>query len=344
MTTAPRQPRAIAAGTDGTTELPVRIPIELRSEATARLIGEAGGSKSPAARRMVSVAAAQQIDLSLMWGTGPRDQRGHLTSVREVCLLVPGSGKTAMLLISPPIAGEGNAEQAKAERTACIRAACAAPQSLTWDRSKVSLAQALPDPQEYWAVDAFAAAGFQSVGDLSYMRRGIEGIDTRYAEQTWPQDISVRCVRGVGAGEPDRNRVIAALDRSYIDTLDCPSLCGLRATGDVLDSHRSTGHFDPQYWWLILLRDEPHGCMFFSHAPELALVELVYLGLSPELRGRGLGESLMRMGLARVSQLPVEQITCAVDLRNTPALRLYERLGFERSGRRAAMVMPLARS
>jgi ribosomal protein S18 acetylase RimI-like enzyme len=345
MTAAPRQPRTISTGLEGTSESPVRVPLELRIEAAARLIGDAAGAKSAAARRMLAIAAAQNIDLSLMWGVGPRNEGGQLTGIRQACLLVPGSGHTAMLLVSQPIAGEtANPAQHAAERVACIRAACEAARAPSWGRAKINLFQALPDPQEYWAADAFTAAGFRSVGDLSYMRRGLERIDPRDAEQTWPAGVVVRNVQGVRPGEADRDRVIAALDRSYIDTLDCPELCGLRATGDVLDSHRSTGHFDPAFWWLVLLEGEPHGCMFFSHAPELASVELVYLGLSPALRGRGVASLLMRMGMARVAQLPVEQITCAVDLRNGPALRLYERLGFERSGRRTAMVLQATRS
>jgi len=344
MTAAPQHPRSIAPSVDDTPERPVRIPIELRVEAAARLVGDSAGSRSAAARRMIAIAGAQGIDLSLMWGTLTRDGHGQPNGVRQVCLFVPGSGRTAMLLVSHPLECGLEAERREsAERASCVEAACAFAASPAWDRARVSLAQALPDPQEYWAVDALVQAGFRPVGDLSYMRCGVEGLDLS-EPITWPQGVVVRAVQGAGPGEPDRARIIEALERTYIGTLDCPDLCGLRATSDVLDSHRSTGHFDPRYWWLVLWRGEPHGCVFFSHTPELASAELVYFGLSPELRGKGLGASLMRMGLSRVAHLPIEQVTCAVDLRNTPALKLYERLGFERCGRRTAMVRPLTQT
>ena len=75
-----------------------------------------------------------------------------------------------------------------------------------------------------------------------------------------------------------------ALERSYVDTLDCPELCGLRVVDDVLESHRSVGVFDPGMWWLVMAEDEPEGCMLLSACPEQNAVELVYLGISPRLR------------------------------------------------------------
>ena len=43
-------------------------------------------------------------------------------------------------------------------------------------------------------------------------------------------------------------QVDLALDRSYVDTMDCPELCGMRATADILASHKATGEFDPSLW------------------------------------------------------------------------------------------------
>jgi ribosomal protein S18 acetylase RimI-like enzyme len=68
----------------------------------------------------------------------------------------------------------------------------------------------------------------------------------------------------------------------------------------------------------------------------------VYLGLGQSLRGKGLGRTLLPYCMARArSVVPGWPVTCAVDERNVPALRLYERLGFTVFGRRRALVRPV---
>ena len=73
--------------------------------------------------------------------------------------------------------------------------------------------------------------------------------------------------------------------RSYLDTLDCPALCGLRTTADVLESHKHAGAWDPAIWWIIQREGRPEGCMLLSETAEHDAVELVYIGLGPEARG-----------------------------------------------------------
>jgi ribosomal protein S18 acetylase RimI-like enzyme len=201
----------------------------------------------------------------------------------------------------------------------------------------VKLVQALPEPPEPWAVQAFVDAGFVKVGDLAYLRRPMWP-PLVIPAPTWPEGVTVRNVEGVKPGDPDRAVLIEALDRSYEQTLDCPELCGLRETSDILESHRATGVFDRNFWWLVLLHGVAHGCVLLSRCPDQGSVELVYLGLSPALRGKRIGSRLLEMGIARLGGAPGEHLTCAVDMRNEPARRLYQRTGFTEFGRRVAMV------
>jgi ribosomal protein S18 acetylase RimI-like enzyme len=318
----------------------IRIPRELELSAAARLVGDAGGSRGQAARRMVTAAAMHGIDLSWMWGTVER-AGDRPTRVRQVCLVVPGTGKTAMCILSGPIGAGSPADHH--ERVAAVNAGC---EFLDEERARtggrdIRLAQALPEPTEPWAVSAFLDAGFSKVGDLAYLRRPRPTAALPASAPVWPEGVTVRTVKGGGPRDPDRADLIAALDRSYVETLDCPELCGLRDTADVLDSHRATGVFDPSLWWLVYLHDQPHGCMLLNRCPDHGTAELVYLGISPELRARKLGSGLLRMGLARLDSTGGLPVTCAVDLRNAPALRLYERLGFHEFGRRVALVRPI---
>jgi ribosomal protein S18 acetylase RimI-like enzyme len=279
------------------------------------------------------------IDLSLMWATMDRTASGRPVRARQVCLAVPGAGRTVMLMLSGPGGGDEAAECG--ERVACIEAACAffaGPEGGA--KRDVKLAQALPEPGEPWSVRAFESAGFVKVGDLAYLRRPLWP-PLVAPEPPWPEGISVRNVRGVAPGEPDRALLLAALNRSYEETLDCPELCGLRETEDILESHRATGSFDAKLWWLVMLGNEPQGCMLLSRCPDHNSVELVYLGLSPALRGRRMGSRLLEFGIASLGAVTADSLTCAVDLRNEPARRLYARTGFREFGRRVAMVRAL---
>jgi ribosomal protein S18 acetylase RimI-like enzyme len=316
----------------------VRIPKELDVAAAARLVGENRAQKGFSARRMVTAAAMHGIDFSLAWGTVDRRGDGRPARIRHLCLAVPGSGRTAMMMLAPPAARQ-ESELDHLERVACVEAAC---RGLEEHRPEVRLAQALTDPDESWATSAFAAAGFLTVGQLAYLRAPLKRAAAQAAAPVWPEGITVRNIRSAAPGEPDHRLLIQALDRSYLDTLDCPELCGMRETADILDSHRATGIFNPRLWWLVFLHDEPHGCILLSHIPDHNCVELVYLGLSPQLRGRGLGRQLLEMGMGASRGATAEHIACAVDLRNAPARALYEKVGFREFGQRVASVKPIA--
>jgi ribosomal protein S18 acetylase RimI-like enzyme len=244
-----------------------------------------------------------------------------------------------MMFVSGPRSGSADGHQ---DRVSAIEASCRFLGSYTGPDGEpvVRLAQALPEPQETWSVEAFVGAGFTTIGTLSYLRRPIRAAAAPEAPQ-WPAGVEVRVVQGVGPGDPDRAALIRALERTYEATLDCPGLCGLRETEDVLESHRATGAFDRALWRLVLFNGEPHGCMLLNRCPEQGTVELVYLGLSPALRGRRIGSKLLESGLALLAPRDGAHVVCAVDQRNDPAMRLYERAGFRAFASRTALVRPV---
>jgi ribosomal protein S18 acetylase RimI-like enzyme len=79
---------------------------------------------------------------------------------------------------------------------------------------------------------------------------------------------------------------------------------------------------------IVLLAGDPAGSLIVQHTAEG--IRLVDIALLPEVRGRGIGRTLIQRLLerARVDGKPVRlQVT-----RGNPALRLYADLGFERIG------------
>jgi len=131
---------------------------------------------------------------------------------------------------------------------------------------------------------------------------------------------------------------VRALDASYEQTRDCPKLRGLRATEDVIAGHKAAGRFEPDLWTLLRLDGEPAGVQLLAPVDEQGCVELVYLGLAPAARGRGLATLLIHQAYAACVGVGLPLLTLAVDRANDPAVRLYRGQGFYRVARRQALV------
>ena len=58
------------------------------------------------------------------------------------------------------------------------------------------------------------------------------------------------------------------------------------------------------------------------------MVELVYMGLVPESRGRGLGRRVLEAAIDQARRCGASQMILAVDRNNVPARTLYGRAGF----------------
>jgi ribosomal protein S18 acetylase RimI-like enzyme len=313
----------------------VRIPAGLRVQAAERLIAHDQPNRRAAAQRLVASAATHGIDLDLLWGVV--DPAG--TSVLEAALVVPGSGATGMMFVSCP-RSPGVADGAAGDlRAAVIAGACAdlAAGGVGGVAAEIKVVQCLPEPTETWTIDACRAAGMLEIGALEYLRRPFHRSDRAAEVVALPSGVTATPMRDIDA-PAERAALRAALDVSYIDTLDCPELCGMRDTEDVIASHRSTGTMDPRLWWIVREAGEPLGCLLLNPARSMGAVELVYLGLGPRLRGRGLGRTLMRMGIRESSRLRLATMACAVDARNEPARKLYASLDFTQHGSRVPFV------
>ncbi|MCA9300016.1 MAG: GNAT family N-acetyltransferase, partial [Phycisphaerales bacterium] len=271
------------------------------------------------------------INLDLIWASMDGSR------VRQVALVAPGAGGTAMLFLAPPAARLGDIGLQSLELGSVLDAICLDVEGMDLD---IGLMQGLPEPTESWASSAYLAAGFIHVGDLAYLRHDLHVLPD---VPPLPSGVTEEAIAQVGSRVRDAADVLRALDRSYIDTLDCPELCGLRRTRDILTSHEQVGSWSPETWRLVRDGSEAEGCMLLNQIPELRSLELVYLGLGPALRGRGVGSALLSRGLRLARERSLDHVSCAVDRRNVPALRLYARLGFREVSSRLAYVRPLKR-
>ena len=328
------------AGTSGASPKGERIPSSLRQSACERLVS--GPNRAQAARNLIGSAAAHGIDLDLLWGVIDRSQPDH-PRIRQACLAVLGEGATAMLFHSSPETNRwlGPKSAQRDEISAALRACLKGLKSAS---AHARLAQCLIEPKHTWAPEVFLGAGMIFVGELAYMRQRMTPAPRAHIpEPDWPEGISVRPIRSLNADDPqsDRAALIQALELSYIDTLDCPELCGMRSMDDVVDSHIATGVFNPRYWLLIELNAQPVGCCLLTHCPNNSSIELVYLGIGAPARGLGLGRTVLAYGTEQMRHLEAQEVTCAVDTRNIPAMRIYESLGYARFDSRLGFVASL---
>lgn len=241
-----------------------------------------------------------------------------------------------MLFVSRP--GQGGAlgtpEAQQAERIAAVRGALDRLRGLP----AAGLAQGLSLPSERFAIEAYEAAGMARIAELRYMsrplahRRGSVPKPGSTLEPprggAWPGGAEIHAYQSSRPDAAADAELATAIEASYEQTLDCPGLRPMRRMADVLASHRETGDWTPGLWWVVRMQGEPAGCLLLNPCPAEDSVELTYMGLAPSVRGLGLAAMLLDRGIEHAERLGLGSLRCAVDVANTPAMKLYERAGF----------------
>jgi len=130
----------------------------------------------------------------------------------------------------------------------------------------------------------------------------------------------------------------ATLERTYLGSLDCPELNGARSMEEIVQGHQAQGIYHPEYWWLAFERDQAVGVAMLAEMPDGVTWELMYIGLIPEVRGRGLGSEMMLHAMHALRVRPRIDLVLSVDARNTLAKAFYESLGFIEIDKQAVLL------
>jgi ribosomal protein S18 acetylase RimI-like enzyme len=298
----------------------IRVDAKRRIEAIERLVADGGRSSRAAAERFIAFSTSNRIDIDAMWAR--IDDAGRIIAA---LLAVPNPGRTAIMFATPISSTDGVPGQAAMIDRACRDLAT----------MNIDLAQVLIEPSEEAQRQAYLAGGFSFLAPLSYLERPLSSVG-RVPQPKWPEGVTVDRYDPAQRGE-----LLAALEASYEQTLDCPGLRGLRRVDDILTGHEGTGVFDPALWSILRANGAARGMLLLNPAPASHTIELVYIGLALDARGRGLGRQLLRHGLHLVGKRQERAMTLAVDDRNEPAMALYRGEGFRRVMRRCALIRPL---
>nr|MBA3480931.1 GNAT family N-acetyltransferase [Pirellulales bacterium] len=118
------------------------------------------------------------------------------------------------------------------------------------------------------------------------------------------------------------------LEQTYLGTLDCPGLDGIRPMSDVLEGYRRQGRHSPDDWYFVQQNGVDVGALLLAEHPGFGNWELVYMGVIPAARGQKHGDAIIRFALEVAARRGAERLVLAVDEVNAPALCAYERAGF----------------
>ena len=280
----------------------------------------------PASRRGAMVASALQSastgELDLRHLLTARDSAGHL---QGAVLGVPRPGREAVVW-TPAVAN--------AREPAASQVVGELLQELTarLDQTAISCQVCFLEPscreERHW----LAAAGFPGIADLCLLRAPV--IELALPGHAPPAARKLQCVWYT----PEQQSLFArAIDLVQSDSLDCPEMHGLRTAHDVLASHAESAGA-PGGLWRVYTEpgsSEPVAILLLADRPVADQVELLYLGVSPQARGQGLGRWLLTEARELAEELDRGWLEVAVESRNTPALALYEKAGFREFQRHA---------
>jgi len=296
-----------------------------RHRALSLLLTGAESGDPQAVETFLGTARDQRVDLDQLWVAE------HMSGALTVSLLlVPAAGRTAMVFLSP-ISRHG-IDDASLLVQACVS---------HLDGAKTRIVQALLDSWQDQEEESLHRAGFERLAHLLYLQRSLDPMPALIGrpDRLVGLDPQLQVLKWSDASRPMFERAILA---SYEQTLDCPGLVGLRTIDDILESHRASGVFTPELWFVLAKAGEPVGVMLINLSREGTTSELVYLGLAPAWRGKGLGRRLMLNAIELTARRGCHTMLTAVDEGNPAAVRLYESLAFTPNARKLAMLHALA--
>ncbi len=287
------------------------------------LTGKVDTQGIAAAARFQRYALTQDMDLKHCY-IGTRDLVG-----KEIILsglVVPCRGRAGMFFLSP--LQTKNQQRPAAQLVQHITAHI--------DTTQINLLQVLLQAKEDLARETFQLAQFTPLAKLLYMQRLSKAQDQPSALSLAQQDITI-----TPWSESNRSHFRRAILASYKNTADCPSLVGLRDIDDIIAGHQPPVNFKPELWFALHQEDQPVGVLLLSDLIEQRSLEIVYLGVSDNWRGRSIAKQLLAHAIGLCKGLNRSHLILAVDENNSPALGLYRAVDFLPSVRKHALIKAL---
>jgi ribosomal protein S18 acetylase RimI-like enzyme len=268
-----------------------------------------GGRKGPTAQ----LAASAMLDY--LAGRDPRGVHFFQATVGggrlAAAMVLENPGRVGMLLHSPGDILGGNASILRETILAAALEAIS---------TGLSLVQSLEPPQARVDIAVLESAGFEKLAELLYLKLNLSRA---------PASPDVEGLSWRNFGEFGEAELGELIEQTYRESLDCPLLAGLREMRDVIEGHKASGVFRPESWWIAEHHGAPAGCLLLNEVPASKSAEVVYVGVVPSMRGKHIASAMISRAACEAREFGADYLTLAVDSRNAPARRLYEKTGFQ---------------
>ena len=132
--------------------------------------------------------------------------------------------------------------------------------------------------------------------------------------------------------------MLPLFERTFEQTNDFPTLVNIAPAVEVLRSYQTNAGYRPDLWFFVQNGPESIGCLILTDHPEAGQLELTYLGLLPEHRGRKYAYPLVQQAQRTARLLGRRLVSVSVDSKNQAAIHVYTRCGFRPWGKKSLYI------
>lgn len=175
--------------------------------------------------------------------------------------------------------------------------------------------------------DLLSVMGLQHTLDLVELSLPLDGLSAIDGIVTQQSRTNLTAVSFAEAGSLER--VAAVLEATFVDSADAPETHGFRSAVDALGGHLAVGTFREDLSRIYVCEGQDVGLVLVAEHSTQRSLELLYIGLTPDARGRGYGRQMLKHLTDAAQETESTILTCAVDARNSYAIKIYREAGFQ---------------